>query len=248
MFNRLILNTAALMVFAFSSIGCAGLEPRVDFPPGAGLSQTQTNALGVQPDKDWQSEKERQSQLYQQVATFGSDKRPGAVYSNAGFRSIYEDNKAKYVGDIVIVDLFENTNAIQAKSTSASRDDSVSVTVPSVGSINGLNGAASGSKNFSGDGRTAASNLLTGTVTTRVIEVLPNGYLRVAGEKQLGINRQVETIRFYGVVDPYTLRPGSRVVSSNVADARVEYVGEGTIDNVQMMGWLSRVFLTVLPF
>jgi flagellar L-ring protein FlgH len=248
MVNKPVVNAVFLMVCALGIIGCAGLEPQVDFPPGVGLSQTQTNLLGVQPDKDWQAEKDRQAQLYQQVATFGSDKRPGSIYSNAGFRSIYEDNKAKYVGDIVIVDLLENTNAIQAKSTSASRDDSVSVTVPSVGPFNGVNGGASGNKNFSGDGRTAASNLLTGTVTTRVIEVLPNGYLRVAGEKQLGINRQVETIRFYGVVDPFTLRPGSRVVSSNVADARVEYVGEGTIDNVQMMGWLSRVFLTVLPF
>ncbi len=246
--SRTVFNVLVVMGSALSFVGCAGLEPRVDFPPGVGLSQTQTNVLGVQPDKDWQAEKDRQAQLYQQVATFGSDKRPGAIYSNTGFRSIYEDNKAKYVGDIVIVDLLENTNAIQAKSTSASRDDSVSVTAPSVGPFNGLNGSASGNKNFSGDGRTAASNLLTGTVTTRVIEVLPNGYLRVAGEKQLGINRQVETIRFYGVVDPYTLRPGSRVVSSNVADARVEYVGEGTIDNVQMMGWLSRIFLTVLPF
>jgi flagellar L-ring protein precursor FlgH len=72
--------------------------------------------------------------------------------------------------------------------------------------------------------------------------------LRVAGEKKIGVNRQVETVRFYGIVDPFSIRPGNRVLSNQIADARIEYTGEGTIDTVQMMGWLSRIFLSVLPF
>ncbi|MBU3748783.1 MAG: flagellar basal body L-ring protein FlgH, partial [Burkholderiaceae bacterium] len=86
------------------------------------------------------------------------------------------------------------------------------------------------------------------TITTTVMEVLPNGNLRIAGEKQIGTNREVERLRFYGVVAPVTIRNGNRVQSSQVADARIEYVGNGSIDSAQVMGWLSRFFLSALPF
>ncbi|HEX4916386.1 MAG TPA: flagellar basal body L-ring protein FlgH [Limnobacter sp.] len=240
-----------LALFALLTLaGCASmLDPKVDFPNEAGV--TEINELGRMGSKDWAQEKARQQALFRDMASARVQPKTGSIYSQSGFRSIYEDNKAKYVGDVVVIDVLESTSALQAKSTAASRDDAVSINVPGIGGVNGLNGLngnASSSKEFSGDGRTSATNVLSSTITTRVIEVLPNGYLRVAGEKQIGVNRQVETIRFYGVVDPFLIRPGSRVASTNVADARVEVIGQGTIDEVQMMGVLSRVFLSVLPF
>ncbi|HEX4879675.1 MAG TPA: flagellar basal body L-ring protein FlgH [Limnobacter sp.] len=240
---RALLALSGLLTLA----GCAAmLDPKVDFPNEAGV--TEINELGRMGSKDWAQEKARQQQLFQSMASARVPPKTGSIYSQSGFRSIYEDNKAKYVGDVVVIDVQESTSALQAKSTAASRDDAVSINVPGIGGLNGVNGNASSSKEFSGDGRTSATNVLSSTITTRVIEVLPNGYLRVAGEKQIGVNRQVETIRFYGVVDPFLIRPGSRVASTNVADARVEVIGQGTVDEVQMMGLLSRVFLSVLPF
>ncbi|WP_370264040.1 flagellar basal body L-ring protein FlgH [Limnobacter sp.] len=235
------------LVCSLAVTGCASiLDPKVDFPAEAGV--TEINSMGRVGSKDWEQEKVRQQTLFQSMVSTRVAPKTGSIYSQTGFRSIYEDNKAKYVGDVVVIDVLESTSALQAKSTAASRDDALSISVPSIGGMNGVNGTASSSKEFSGDGRTSATNVLSSTITTRVIEVLPNGYLRVAGEKQIGVNRQVETIRFYGVVDPFLIRPGSRVASTNVADARVEVIGQGTIDEVQMMGWLSRVFLSVLPF
>ena len=81
-----------------------------------------------------------------------------------------------------------------------------------------------------------------------VIEVLPNGNLLVSGEKQIGINQGSEFVRFSGVVNPATISPANAVSSTQVADARLEYRGNGYIDEAQTMGWLARFFLTFLPF
>ena len=70
----------------------------------------------------------------------------------------------------------------------------------------------------------------------------------VVGEKQVGINHNVEIIRFSGIVSPVTLQPGNIIDSTKVADARLEYSGKGYIDEAQRMGWLSRFFMTFLPF
>src|SRR3546814_4514613 len=82
---------------------------------------------------------------------------------------------------------------------------------------------ASGSNKASGKGDSSANNTFTGTITTTVIGVLPNGNLQVAGEKQIAINRGSEYVRFSGVVDPRSITGANSVSSTQVADARIEY-------------------------
>ncbi|MCP1366799.1 flagellar basal body L-ring protein FlgH, partial [Halomonas sp. BBD48] len=101
---------------------------------------------------------------------------------------------------------------------------------------------------FSGSGGAAASNTFTGTITVTVMDVLYNGNLRVRGEKQIIINQGTEFIRFSGVVNPRTITALNTVPSTLVADARIEYVGNGYINEAQTMGWLQRFFLNVSPF
>ena len=80
-----------------------------------------------------------------------------------------------------------------------------------------------------------------------VVEVLPNGNLVVAGEKQVGINQNLESLKFAGVVNPATILPGNSVSSTQVADARMQVRGRGDIDKTQTTGWLTRFFLSFLP-
>ena len=87
-----------------------------------------------------------------------------------------------------------------------------------------------------------------GVITVTVIEVYPNGNLLVSGEKQMGLKEGEEFIRFSGVVNPNTISGLNTVSSTQVADARIEYKANGYIDSAQVMGWLARFFLTVLPF
>ena len=78
--------------------------------------------------------------------------------------------------------------------------------------------------------------------------MLSNGHLVIAGEKQIGVNDNVDVLRFSGTVDPRALQPGSRVSSSQVANVRVQSRGRGAQSEVQAMGWLSRAFNSVSPF
>ena len=107
---------------------------------------------------------------------------------------------------------------------------------------------AEGKNDFAGKGGAAARNTFTGTITVTVKELLPNGNLGVVGEKQIAINQGTEFIRFSGVVNPRTISGSNTVPSTQVADARIEYVGNGYINEAQNMGWLQRLFLNLSPF
>src|SRR5699024_9661576 len=106
----------------------------------------------------------------------------------------------------------------------------------------------SGDSGFSGEGGAKAANTFTGTITVTVLDVLANGNLKVAGEKRIGINRGIEYILFSGVVDPSMISATGTIRSSSVANARLEYYGDGYISEAQSMGWLQRLLLNVSPF
>lgn len=81
-----------------------------------------------------------------------------------------------------------------------------------------------------------------------VDRLLANGNLHAVGEKQIAINQGTEFIRFSGVVNPRTITGTNTVSSNQVADARIEYVGDGYINEAQTMGWLQRFFMNISPF
>ena len=179
----------------------------------------------------------------------------GAIFQVAAYRPMFEDPRPRFVGDILTVSINEKLTASQQKNSSASKTGSIStdpinVGLP-IGIFQGLKdvSVSGGSSNkFEGKGGTASDNSFTGTITVTVIDVLPNGNLQVSGEKQIGTNREVETIRFSGVVNPVSILAGNVVSSAQVADARIELRGQGAVDEAQVMGWLGRFFLSFLPF
>ena len=179
----------------------------------------------------------------------------GAIYQQAAFRPLFEDTRARFVGDLITITINENFAASQAKNSSTSKVGAVTAAAPSVklpigGSLgaNTISATGSSSNTFDGKGSTNSSNAFTGTITVTVIDVLPNGNLAVSGEKQIGNNRQVETVRFSGIINPINIVNGNTVSSTQVADARIEMRGQGQVDEAQVMGWLARFFLTFLPF
>lgn len=178
----------------------------------------------------------------------------GAIYQASTARlALFEDLRARHVGDTLNI-LIEEKNAASKKSgSSASRSGSASLAVPSIFGLPGKSFEnasldANSSNKFAGKGDSASNNAFTGSIAVTVIEVFANGNLLVSGEKQVSIDQGTEFIRFSGVVNPTTINGSNTVSSTKVADARVEYKGTGYIDEAQTMGWLARVFLTVLPF
>jgi flagellar L-ring protein FlgH len=178
----------------------------------------------------------------------------GANFHSAGFyRPLFEDRKAHTIGDMLVVQISEKLSASQQSKSSADRGASTGISIPLIKGIpgktlQGMGITGSGDNKFEGKGETSNNNVFTGTISVTVVDVLPNGNLLVAGDKQIGINHNAETLRFSGIVSPATIQAGNSVNSSQVAEARLEYVGKGYIDEAQSMPWLQRIFINLLPF
>lgn len=180
----------------------------------------------------------------------------GSIYQPTAYGNypLFEDRRPRNVGDIVTVMIQEKTNAAKNVQTSTDRSGSASLGIGLAPAIlpSGLgakqNFDASGANASDGKGSTRADNMFSGSLTTTVVGVLPNGNLQIAGEKQIAINRGSEHIRFSGVIDPRSITGSNTVSSTQVADARIEFRSKGTMDEVQTMGWLQRFFLNISPF
>ncbi len=176
----------------------------------------------------------------------------GAIFQTASYRPMFEDRRARYVGDILTMTISERTSANKSGGSSASKSGSTDSGVTALlGApatlLNRTRVAASSDTSYDEKGATSSSNNFTGTVGVTVTEVLSNGYLVVAGEKQVAFDKGTEFIRVSGVVNPDHIRPGNSILSSQVADARIEYRTNSHVDKVEMMGILTRFFLSVLP-
>nr|NMN91161.1 flagellar L-ring protein precursor FlgH [Brenneria salicis ATCC 15712 = DSM 30166]RBP62311.1 flagellar L-ring protein precursor FlgH [Brenneria salicis ATCC 15712 = DSM 30166] len=174
---------------------------------------------------------------------------------NYGYQPMFEDRRPRNVGDTLTIVLQENVSASKSSSANASRNGSSTfglATTPRYleGPLGNNRAAldATGTNDFTGQGGANANNTFSGTITVTVGQVLANGNLHVVGEKQIAINQGTEFIRFSGVVNPRTISGSNSVPSTQVADARIEYVGNGYINEAQNMGWLQRLFLNLSPF
>jgi flagellar L-ring protein precursor FlgH len=176
----------------------------------------------------------------------------GAIYQVAAYRPLFEDRRARHVGDVLTIVINEKTAAGKEAASSGSKTSAVDSSISAVANVPlktfqgiGVNAAASNEYEDASD--LSSSNTFTGNVTVTVIEVLPNGNLVVSGEKQIGLDKGTEYIRLSGVVQPDTIQAGNTVSSAKVADARIEYRTSAKFDKAEMMNWLGRFFLSFLP-
>jgi flagellar L-ring protein precursor FlgH len=178
----------------------------------------------------------------------------GSLFQLASYRPAFEDSRARMVGDIVTITIVESLAASQVSKSTVNRNTSIDAAIspPLPGLIGvdlkNLDMAAKTNNDFSGKGGTEAANTFTGSISAVVIEVLANGNLVVAGEKQIGVNQNVDVMRFSGTVNPRLLQPNNIISSTQVANVRVESRGRGAQGEAQTVGWLSRFFLSFQPF
>ncbi len=199
---------------------------------------------------------------------------PASAGSTGNFRPLFEDARARNVGDILTIVLNERTTANRSSNASAEKTSTAEITadlsplanlgnvvkgLPGAGiarwigrraqaagaSVNGI--GAESTVEFEGAGTASAQNAFTGTITATVLEVLPNGNLVVAGEKQVAVSAEEEVIRVSGVVAPADLVRNS-ITSSKMADLRLEYRGKGAGDSAQQPGWFTSTLMKISPF
>jgi len=185
----------------------------------------------------------------------------GSIYQAGYEHSWFENVRARRVGDILLVNLVEDTEARHTNDGSVDRSSSTSVTNPTLlgralkFDLPGLNGTSTlgqsleSSTAFGGDGENTQNNEFSGSISVSVTDVLPNGYLKVRGEKRIGLTGGNEYIRVSGIVRPADIDNNNTVESTRIADATLVYVGDGQVADASKMGWLARFFISsFFPF
>jgi flagellar L-ring protein precursor FlgH len=176
----------------------------------------------------------------------------GAIFNAVAYRPLFEDHRARLAGDSLTVVIVEKISASQKSTSTVDKTGQLSAGITALpglspNSFNRASASGTSSNTYAGKGATESSNDFSGTITVVVTGVLPNGHLLVAGEKQIGVNANVDTLRFSGQVDPRAVLPGNSVPSTQIANVRVEHKSRGQQADAQVVGWLARFFLSVLP-
>ena len=190
----------------------------------------------------------------------------GAIYQAGQETTWFEDMRARRVGDLITVKLVEKTEGSKEANSEVKKTQDLSISNPTIlGStpqfnVPGIVPLASNNGNtlattlgstssFKGEGDADQSNELSGSVTVTVVEVLPNGYLVVRGEKRIGINQGNEYVKLSGIVRPSDIDSTNTVESTKIGDATILYVGDGAVADAGVMGWLTKFFISaIMPF
>lgn len=176
----------------------------------------------------------------------------GSIYQASQYRPLFEDHRARLVGDTLTVVIVEKVSATQKSTSTIDKSGKVSAGLSAVpllpaSLLSRTNASGNSANTFEGKGSTENTNDFSGVITATVTDVLPNGHLLISGEKQIGVNDNIDVLRFSGQVDPRSIQTGNSVQSAQIANVRLEHKGRGAQADAQIIGWLARFFLTVLP-
>lgn len=176
----------------------------------------------------------------------------GAIFNaSAGYAGLVEGLRARAVGDPLTITLIEATTTSKSAGAKTQRGGSASITPPSAGPLSFLNpdalkAASSGS--FNGQGNASQTSSLSSELSVTIAEVRAGGTALVRGEKRMLLSQGQEWIQFAGIVRLADIDADNRIASSRVADARIEYAGDGAVSRASRQGWLSKFFSAISPF
>ncbi|MEC9313778.1 MAG: flagellar basal body L-ring protein FlgH, partial [Pseudomonadota bacterium] len=200
------------------------------------------------------------------VPTQLEERNDGAIFDVRNNIALFEDYRARRVGDILTVRLEEQTDAEKETETTVNKSNSTNIANPTIfgaspqfslpsqlpldnTSNNNLAFGFGSETDFEGEGESEQNNLLSGNISVSVVEVLANGNMVIRGEKVITINQGNEYIRLSGIVSPRDIEADNSVSSVRIADAQIAYTGDGPTNDANVMGWLSRFFVSALmPF
>ncbi len=189
----------------------------------------------------------------------------GAIFDANTYGSmLVSDFRARNIGDVITILIEENLAASKDVKTQTKRKSDYSLGLTG---ILGLqfeetmqphfdNGTVSAAKaiggnvndKFDGSGATSSGTKLSGTVSARVVQVLPGGNLLIEGSRELNVNNETQYIVLTGIVRPKDISSDNTISSTKIADARLSYTGAGQLSEKQQQGWMQRILGIVAPF
>ena len=184
--------------------------------------------------------------------------RKGSIWQTTDRNTLFLDNKARNIGDIVTVQILERSEAAKKANTKLDRNNDSTFGLSGLFDLTTLfktsatadkvplsSGQATSGHKFEGKADTDRESELIATVSCLVTEVLANGNLRIEGRQDITVNHENQYIVLSGIIRPEDISPQNAVRSSKMADARIEYSGEGDVDGQQRPSWINRFFSTV---
>ncbi|WP_428775224.1 flagellar basal body L-ring protein FlgH [Vibrio sp.] len=177
--------------------------------------------------------------------------KSGSLYRNSYAMTLFQDRRAYRVGDMLTVFLSEETQSSKKADTSYGKGSNIDFAAPNIGgrTLDGLAVGIDANRSFDGTASSSQGNKLKGAITVTVHEVLPNGVLRISGEKWIRLNQGDEFIRLTGIVRVDDINRNNQVSSQYIGDARITYAGRGALADSNASGWLSQFFTSPwMPF
>ena len=206
------------------------------------------------------------------VSEVKSSRPVGTIWPGENAKnSLFTDNKARHVGDIVTILINESSSGSNSANTTTSRDTETLAGITSLlgyerklarknkdltdgddiytaGLLPSIKVGGSSSNNLTGKGSTTRAGKLQARITAKVIEVLPNGNLEIEGRRWLAVNAEDQYIIITGTVRPDDITSDNMVSSEYIADARIAYSGDGVVNDKMRPGWLTRIVDWAWPF
>ena len=173
--------------------------------------------------------------------------------------SLVADLKASNIGDLVTIVVRETTRTSNSQSTSTSKESSVQTSInqflfptsaSNFGTHNGSlpNTDFGGASEHSGGGTITNAQTFTTQFTVRVIDRLPNQQLVIEGVRVILVSGERHFMVLTGVLRPADITSDNTILSSRIADARIEFISEGSLSEVQRKGWLQKLNDLLNPF
>lgn len=183
---------------------------------------------------------------------------PGSLYNPNQYRSIYEDGRARRVGDIVTINVVERQAGTQEVTTDATRTNRTSATFNALGKRSSLFGIPIGAQmplfsgesdsDFQGDAETTRNNSITATLAARVITVLPDGNMQIEAVREVTLNNETQYMVVTGIIRARDISANNTIASTQIANAKIEYYGQGVLSQKNKPGWLTRFLEMISPF
>jgi flagellar L-ring protein FlgH len=177
----------------------------------------------------------------------------------AGGVGMVADHKAAHSGDILTVLVQESANASSTQNKQSSRKSSVNDAVqqflfpPAVSGLGTHAGQlpsfqVTGASDYTGGGQVSNSQSVSSQAAVLVTDVLPNGNMVIEGVRLVSFSGETQYVVLHGLVRPDDIASNNTVLSSNIAEARVEFVNKGTLVDAEKKGWLQGLYDMLRPF
>lgn len=180
--------------------------------------------------------------------------------SKTGGNDLFRDDRAWLPGDLVTILITEKSDAKGEADTNTKKETTL---LGGIASLFGIDSwfadknkrvtpssmfSTNSSLEYKGSGDTTRKSTLTAKISAMVMEVLPTGLLRVEGEKIVSVNSEEQIIKISGIVRPKDVNSSNEIDSSKLGNMRVDYYGQGALQDVQTPGWGTRVLTKLWPF